>query len=254
MEYLIGIGIALGVGVFATLTGFEKDRAFYPTALIVTASYYDLFSVMGDMNALRAETAVFVAFVILAVVGFKTSLWVVVAALLGHGVFDFAHGHFVENAGVPQWWPMFCLSFDAAAAGYLAWLLLANKVSASRPSSFRRHIHPHVERELLAARGAESAGDAATSFHHLERAHVLGQASTAEHVRVHLRMLAWGVRHRSAREVTGQLLRIIGAATKTGLGLVPHGNTGGSNVGPFKVMPVPADLAETIASASDRPA
>jgi hypothetical protein len=34
----------------------------------------------------------------------------------------------------------------------------------------------------------------------------------------------------------------VGAATKTAFGLVPTGNTGGSNVSPIKPMPVPADL------------
>jgi hypothetical protein len=28
-----------------------------------------------------------------------------------------------------EWWPMFCLTYDIAAAGYLAWLLKSSKVS-----------------------------------------------------------------------------------------------------------------------------
>jgi len=47
----------------------------------------------------------------------------VVAALLAHGVFDFIHAHLVPNPGVPAWWPGFCLTYDIAAAGYLAWIL-----------------------------------------------------------------------------------------------------------------------------------
>jgi hypothetical protein len=42
----------------------------------------------------------------------------------------------------------------------------------------------------------------------------------------------------------GQLIRIVGAATKTAIGWVPRGNTGGSNVSPFKPMAVPSDLEE----------
>jgi hypothetical protein len=56
------------------------------------------------------------------------------------------------------------------------------------------------EAELLAAEKAEAQGNATAAFSHLERAHVLGQASTAEHVRVHWRMLLWGLRQRSLRE------------------------------------------------------
>jgi hypothetical protein len=41
------------------------------------------------------------------------------------------------------------------------------------------------------------------------------------------------------------VLRIIGAAIKTTIGLIPHGNMGGSNVSPFRRMPVSPEL-ETI--------
>ena len=113
-------------------------------------------------------------------------------------------------------------------------------------TSFAKLIHPHVEAELRAAIDAEHQGNAALAFARLERAHVLGQASTVEHVRVHWRMLAWGWRHRSAKQCAGQLLRIVGDATKTAFGLVPSGNTGGFNISPFKRLPVPGDLAATI--------
>jgi len=113
-------------------------------------------------------------------------------------------------------------------------------------SKFGRNIRPHVEAELLAAAEAEAKGQAHTAFAHLERAHVLGQAATVEHVRVHWRMFLWGLRQRNARECLGHLLRIGGAATKTAIGLVPHGNTGGSNVSPFERIPVPPELEARI--------
>jgi len=109
-------------------------------------------------------------------------------------------------------------------------------------SSYAELIRPHVEAELRAAAEAEAAGNTAEAFRHLERAHVLGQPSTCEHVRVHWRMLLWGWRQGSAQEYLGQIPRIIAAATKTVFGLVPTGNTGGSNVSPIKPMPIPADL------------
>jgi|TARA_B100000809_G_C15057666_1_gene501216 hypothetical protein len=55
-------------------------------------------------------------------------------------------------------------------------------------------------------------------------------------------MFAWAIRRRDISEMLGQLLRIIGAAFKTPIGLVPTGNTGGSNVSPFKKIPIPSDL------------
>jgi hypothetical protein len=59
-------------------------------------------------------------------------------------------------------------------------------------------------------------------------------------------MLLWGVRRRRFREVAGQVIRIMGAATKTGSGLVPSGNTGGSNVSPFRSLPIAHDLQTII--------
>ena len=60
-------------------------------------------------------------------------------------------------------------------------------------------------------------------------------------------------RHGASREVAGQLLRIVGAATKTVIGLVPTGNTGGSNIRPFKPVPVPPDLQKVLDEARIRP-
>jgi hypothetical protein len=125
MSFLIGILLALAVGAFATWIGFDRDRAFYPTVTIVVASYYGLFAVMGgSTQALLGECALMVPFVLAAAIGFKKTPWLLVAALAGHGVLDFAHPHLLEDPGVPPWWPSFCASYDVVAAGYLAVLLL----------------------------------------------------------------------------------------------------------------------------------
>lgn len=116
-------------------------------------------------------------------------------------------------------------------------------------NTFGRRIEPAVTSELRAAAEEEAAGRMTSSFRHLERAHVLGQASTVQHVRVHVQMLLWAIRHRVLREAAGQVMRIIGAATKTAIGWVPTGNTGGSNISPFTPMPIPADLQKVLDSA-----
>lgn len=114
--------------------------------------------------------------------------------------------------------------------------------------SFRSRILPLVDAEVAQAHQRRLAQDYRAEFHHLERAHILGQASTIEHVRVHALMFAWALRQRKTRELAGQVLRIIGAATKTIFGLVPVGNTGGSDVSPFKPMPIPTDLQRILDS------
>ena len=125
MPYLVGIALSLAVAVFARSVGFDRDRAFYPTVLIVVASYYVLFAVMsGSVETVLLESILMALFAIAAVAGFKASPWIVVAALAGHGVQDAVHGHIVANAGVPAWWPAWCLAYDVGAAGALAWILM----------------------------------------------------------------------------------------------------------------------------------
>ncbi|HCA58904.1 MAG TPA: hypothetical protein DEP46_13105 [Blastocatellia bacterium] len=91
------------------------------------------------------------------------------------------------------------------------------------------------------------SGDLNLAFHHLERAHVLGQASTYQHTRIHWRMLKIAVKQHSAREIWGQIIRIIGASTKTPFGIYPKGNTGRADVWFFKTMPIPEDLQKILA-------
>ncbi|WP_062270982.1 DUF3703 domain-containing protein [Endozoicomonas arenosclerae] len=105
-------------------------------------------------------------------------------------------------------------------------------------SAFSKNIRPYVEEELRLHDDLMIQGRSQEAFKHLENAHVLGQESTWLHVKVHWLMLLWGLQQNKPGEVVGQILRIVGAATKTAFGLVPKGNTGGSNVSPFKVMPI----------------
>ena len=120
----IGLVLSAGVAVFAGVVGFDRDRAFYPTVMIVIASYYVLFAVMsGSVQTVVIESAVMTLFAAAAVAGFKSSAWNVVAALAGHCVFDAVHGYVIENAGVPAWWPAWCLAYDVGPAAALAWLL-----------------------------------------------------------------------------------------------------------------------------------
>ena len=105
----------------AAVVGFDRERVFYPTLLIVIASYYALFAVMGSSaRILVMESVIAVGFLVLAVVGFKRSLWFVIAGLIAHGAFDFFHHLFIGNRGVPPWWPGFCLAFDATLGALLA--------------------------------------------------------------------------------------------------------------------------------------
>lgn len=124
MDFLTGIGLGVVVCVFALLTGFDRDRAFYPTVLAVIPTYYILFGAMaGSTGAVAIESLMTGAFWVLAVIGFKRNLWWIAAGLAGHGVFDFFHGGFIHNPGVPWFWPGFCGSIDIFLGAFLAALL-----------------------------------------------------------------------------------------------------------------------------------
>ena len=100
---------------------------------------------------------------------------------------------------------------------------------------------PAWEREMQAGRSAFAAGDFDAAFARFERAHILGQRNTRAHVAAHWWMLRVGRARRDWREVRGQCLRIVAAATKSRI-WVPLGNTGGADVDPLAPMPVPDDL------------
>src|ERR1700731_3295793 len=134
MEYLIGLFVSLAVAGLAIIVGFDQERAFYPTVLIVVASYYVLFAVMGASGrTLVIDIAVASGFLLLAIIGYKKSLWLVAIALAGHGVFDSVHHLAIENPGVPHWWPGFCLAFDGIAGAWLALRLMTRSLNPIEP-------------------------------------------------------------------------------------------------------------------------
>ena len=136
MPLLVGILLALAISVMATIVGFDRDRSFYPTVTIVVGSYYALFAAMGaSANVLALESMAAMVFLAAAIAGFKVDLRIVVLALCAHGVFDLVHGRIIANAGVPSFWPMFCLGYDVVAGGYLAALLARKRLDSRAPGA-----------------------------------------------------------------------------------------------------------------------
>ena len=58
-------------------------------------------------------------------------------------------------------------------------------------------------------------------------------------------MLLSGIETRDAKEVFGQVIRIIGAAALTAVKGVPAGNTGGSDVSPVVPMNILSQSSQT---------
>src|SRR5918992_209887 len=72
MPYVVGLVLSAVVAVFARFVGFDRDRAFYPTVMIVIALYYVLFAVMsGSVQTVVIESVVMTLFARAA--GFDTA-------------------------------------------------------------------------------------------------------------------------------------------------------------------------------------
>ena len=82
------------------------------------------------------------------------------------------------------------------------------------------------------------------AWRHLERAHILGQPYPMEHTAVHWKMLLYGFKTKIAKEIIGQLPRLLVGGVKSWAGMIPVGNTGGANVSPIRPMPIPDDLQQ----------
>src|SRR5688500_9638717 len=105
MAIAIGIGLAVAVALLARLVRFDSGT-FYSVVLVVVAHYYVLFAAMAGVVAeLQVELLLFALFATIAILGFRTSQWLVVAGLAAHGPFDFARGGLLAGSGVPPWWP-----------------------------------------------------------------------------------------------------------------------------------------------------
>ena len=97
-----------------------------------------------------------------------------------------------------------------------------------------------VAKEHIAAREYEAAWLA------LERAHVLGQPRVWQHFRSHWWMLVCGLASSDAREVVGQVVRMVLSIPASALGRYPRGNTGRANVDMFRPMPIAPDLGRLL--------
>lgn len=97
----------------------------YAVGLIIIASIYIGFAVAdGRPKVIAVESAVALAFVIVASLGITGSAWILVAGLFAHGLKDLwqHRTHFVDNT---RWWPLYCAAVDFVAAAMIAAALIA---------------------------------------------------------------------------------------------------------------------------------
>ena len=86
---------------------------------------------------------------------------------------------------------------------------------------------------------------------HLERAHILGQKYPIPHTFVHWKMLLFGFKIKSVKEILGQIPRLLFGGIKSFIGKVPVGNPGGANVPALKPFVIEKELQNIIIDSKD---
>jgi len=107
-------------------------------------------------------------------------------------------------------------------------------------------LHVAYEKEIALAKNLIARDELQQGYFHLERSHVIGQAFVGPHVRSHWLMLKVEVRWRRPFAVFRQAVRIVLGALGSAIGLVPVGNTGGSDISMFKRLPISPELQSII--------
>lgn len=110
----------------------------------------------------------------------------------------------------------------------------------------KSELRTAFDAEMAVALDLYRKGRLGQSFGHLETAHVLGQRHLVPQVVTHWWMLKIGLQRRSASEVAGQAVRIVLGAIGSAVGVVPVGNTGGTNISMFKRLPIDGSLRRLI--------
>ncbi|WP_027419615.1 DUF3703 domain-containing protein [Crocinitomix catalasitica] len=111
-------------------------------------------------------------------------------------------------------------------------------------TSIPKKLKPFYQQELAAYYSAYHLHDLNKAWNHLERAHIIGQKYPIPHSFVHWKMLQFGFKIKSRKEILGQIPRLFFGGVKSFVGTIPIGNPGGANVPPLKPFPLDDDLQE----------
>ena len=109
------------------------------------------------------------------------------------------------------------------------------------------------DNEIALAKELLAKGELEAGFHHLERAHIIGQAFVVPHAISHWLMLKVEFRRRRVMAVFGQTVRIVLGMLGSAVGIVPVGNTGGTDISMFKRMPIDLELQNIIDGVPPKP-
>ena len=116
-------------------------------------------------------------------------------------------------------------------------------------TSIPKELKPYFNTELEKYRTENISGNLFNAWNHLERAHIIGQKYPYPHTLVHWKMLKFGFKIKSRKEIFGQIPRLIFGGVKSFVGKIPIGNPGGANVPPLKSFPIEKELQDIFTNA-----
>lgn len=103
-------------------------------------------------------------------------------------------------------------------------------------------LKPFYDAELKKYQIEYANGNLKEAWNYLERAHIIGQRYPFAHTFVHWKMLQFGFKIKSGKEILGQIPRLIFGGIKSFVGVIPVGNPGGANVPALKSFPIEKEL------------
>ena len=112
-----------------------------------------------------------------------------------------------------------------------------------------KSLKPYYTAELEKYQAEYAIGNLNNAWNHLERAHIIGQKYPYTHTFVHWKMLQFGFKIKSRKEILGQIPRLIFGGVKSFVGKIPVGNPGGANVPPLKPFPIEKELQDIFVKA-----
>ena len=120
-------GVAVGVLTIGLARIIRGQRWLYALGLLTLPSLYACFALQAGEQAVGVKEMIYgvpfvVAGLVFAFVSVRQSAVVVGAFWILHGLYDLTHSQFITNAGVPNWYPVFCFAVDVVIGAYLLWL------------------------------------------------------------------------------------------------------------------------------------
>ena len=129
LAFLIGIALAcLAIWVMHWCR-VAHERGTWAATMVAISAFYIVFSFEHGMG--EAEHVLIASlFALLAILGARFNAWLIVAALIGHGIFD-AVVHLIFPDPSPEWWGPFCISVDIVLGLWLATLIIQKRVKVA---------------------------------------------------------------------------------------------------------------------------